>query len=77
MLIRAIKKAETDDALIVRVYNASDEEVTGEIRVFQEMKSVGLTNLNEELLEPIPLHSEHTIALQARPWEVKTVKIEF
>jgi mannosylglycerate hydrolase len=76
-IISAIKKAETEDALIVRVYNASDQETTGEIRVFQQIKRAALTNLNEELLETITPNSEYTVTIQARPWEVKTVQLNF
>jgi mannosylglycerate hydrolase len=74
-IVSAIKKAETEDALIVRVYNASDQETTGEIRVFQQIKSAALTNLNEEPLETITPNSEDTVTIHARPWEIKTICI--
>jgi alpha-mannosidase len=77
LIISAIKRAESEDALIVRVYNASDEETTGELRVFQKIVSAILTNLHEKQLEEITPNSEHTVTIQARPWEVKTVKITF
>ena len=76
-IISAIKKAEAADALIVRVYNASDAATTGEIRVFQPIKGAALTNLNEELLEAITPSSEYTVAIQARPWEIKTIRFDF
>jgi len=76
-IISAIKKAEIEDALIVRVYNASDKTTTGEVRVSQKIKGAVLTNLNEEPLETITPNSEHVVTIQARPWQVKTVKMEF
>ena len=76
-IISAIKKAEAEEALIVRIYNASDDEVAGEIRVWKKIKGAVLTNLNEESLETITPNSEHTITIQARSWEVKTIKLTF
>lgn len=77
LIISAIKKAETRDALILRCYNASDEATTGEIRVFRKIRQAALTNLHEEIVEMLTPHSDYTIALQVRPWEVKTLNLEF
>jgi mannosylglycerate hydrolase len=76
-IFSAIKKAETEEALIVRIYNASDKEKTGEIQVWQQIKSAALTNLHEEPLEAIVPNSAHTVSIQARPWEVKTIQLTF
>ena len=74
-IITAIKKAEADDALIVRLYNASDKEATGELCVAQKINRAVLTNLNEELVEELNPTSEYTVSFRARPWEVKTIKL--
>ena len=77
LIITAIKKAEVDDALIVRCYNASDDDVTGKLELFQAIQRAELTNLNEERVEEIPVISENAVSLEARPWEIKTVKLTF
>ena len=77
LIISAVKKAETRDALIIRCYNASDEATTGEIRVFPKIKQAALTNLNEEVLEAVTPNSEHSVTFQVRAWEVKTLNLEF
>ncbi|MCP4406139.1 MAG: hypothetical protein GY801_53715 [bacterium] len=77
LIMTAIKKAESGEALIVRYYNASDSEVTGKLELFQAIQRAESTNLNEEPLEEIPLVSENGVSVEARPWEVKTIKFTF
>jgi mannosylglycerate hydrolase len=76
-VLSAIKKAEADEALIVRFYNASDTAQTAELRVSAPIKAAELSNLNEDPLEPISLASDQSVPIQAHPWEVKTVKLRF
>ena len=77
LIITAIKKAEHEDALIVRCYNASDETVTGEITFFQPIKGAKLTNLNEEPVAEISEISGHSVSVEVRPWEIKTIQLTF
>ena len=49
VLTSVIKPAEEDkNAIIIRVYNASDEDTGGQICSIKEIKSASQTNLNEE-----------------------------
>ena len=77
LIVTAIKKAESDEALIVRCYNASDDEVSGELQVFQPIRKAELSNLNEEAQEELTLPSEKSVAVEARPWEINTIKLMF
>jgi alpha-mannosidase len=77
LMITAIKKADAEEALIVRCYNVSDEEVTGELQTFQAIKRAELTNLNEETQKELPMRSENRVPITARPWEIKTIRLTF
>ncbi len=77
LIITAIKKAEHEEALIVRCYNASDDTVTGAIKLFQPIKGAKLTNLNEEPLTEISEISGHSVSVDVRPWEIKTIQLTF
>ncbi|MCP4403673.1 MAG: hypothetical protein GY801_41005, partial [bacterium] len=46
LIMTAVKKAESGEALIVRYYNASDSEVTGKLELFQAIQRAESTNLN-------------------------------
>lgn len=74
-IITAIKKSEREDALIVRCYNASNDEATGTLQVFQKISAAKLVNLNEEYIEELPVDSANTVTVHARPWEIKTLQL--
>ena len=48
LVLSAVKKADCDDALIVRLYNPLTVAVTGGIELFKNVKKAELVNLNEE-----------------------------
>ncbi|MHA1264421.1 MAG: alpha-mannosidase [Candidatus Helarchaeota archaeon] len=53
LLLSACKKAENEDALIVRVYNLSAQSCTGKIQLFTEIDKVKIVNLEErEIIDP-------------------------
>ena len=54
LVVTAIKKAETDDRMIVRFFNISDDTVEGKITV-QGAKSAEITNLNEDRHEKLQI----------------------
>jgi mannosylglycerate hydrolase len=75
LVVSAVKKAEKDDALIIRLYNISDKQVTGNLTAFTSLKGVWKVNLLEETLEEIA-YSEDSFSFNARGYEILTLKLK-
>jgi mannosylglycerate hydrolase len=76
LVVSAVKKAEKEDALIIRLYNVSDEQITGKLSAFQHLKGVAKANLLEETLEEIE-YSENSFSFNAKGHEIITLKLQF
>ncbi len=58
LVVSAIKKAENDDGIIIRLFNGKDHEVLGdEIRFNHDISEAYYTNLLEEKKETIEIHN--------------------
>ena len=79
VLISAVKRAETESALIVRLYNASSKPVDNtRLQLGKAVESACLTNFAEKALEELTVDEEDTITLPTIPgYSVRTVKITF
>ncbi|GFP23831.1 hypothetical protein HKBW3S09_01296 [Candidatus Hakubella thermalkaliphila] len=77
MVISAIKKAEEDNSLIVRLYNIVDRTVEGYIEMYKELKRVMETNLNEEPKKELPMELNSKVPLTVKGFEIKTIKLSF
>jgi alpha-mannosidase len=75
LVVSAVKKAEKDDALIIRLYNISDKQVMGNLAAFTSLKGVWKVNLLEETLEEIA-YSEDSFSFNARGYEILTLKLK-
>ncbi len=53
LVLSALKKAEREDAIIVRVYNPSTETVEATLEMLKDIKNAERVNLNEEVLDHI------------------------
>jgi mannosylglycerate hydrolase len=73
LIITAIKKAEKDDALIIRLYNISDKSVTGKLALWSSVKKAMITNLLEEPLEEIPV--SENLVFPVRGHQIVTLKL--
>jgi len=87
MTLSALKKAETDDALILRVFNAAGEPCRAEIRFFAPLDGVTPVDLRERPLEEDAPDIELTsggadesggsrISFDAGPYEIVTLKLD-
>jgi len=63
-----------ENALVVRVFNASAQNSSGEIKTDEEIKKVESVNLNEEYLKDIPFEANR-FEFELTPWQIKTFKI--
>jgi len=74
VIIEAVKKAEDDDSLILRLYEASHQSTRTKLHFGFAVTSVMATDLMEE--NPIPLALDGAaVALSFRPFEIKTIKV--
>ena len=69
-----IKWAEDDDALIVRVFNASEKESEGFISLASDIKKAELVTLNEEYVSDAKVE-DNKVKFTLTPWRIATFKI--
>jgi alpha-mannosidase len=77
MVISAMKDAEDGDGLIVRLWNADDEDREAEIRLFRQPSRVTLCNLAERNLEELSVDEEGIVCTPVRGREILTLRVEF
>ncbi|MGQ9515087.1 MAG: alpha-mannosidase [Thermoproteota archaeon] len=67
LVISAVKIAEQEDGIVVRVYNPTDSTIEGRLKTFHKIASAHLTNLNEEKIGDAELDEEGAIKLHLKP----------
>jgi alpha-mannosidase len=75
LVVSAIKRAEDDEALIVRLYNIADQEARGALGLHIGIAEAVETNLNEEEKEALEIVGGEEVPLRVRGCEVKTIKL--
>lgn len=75
--ITAIKKHETRDTLVVRVFNQSDTAVTETLRLGKKAEAAWRTNLLEEREEKLSMHGDQILEVVLGPHKIATIEIEF
>ncbi|MDR3689747.1 MAG: glycoside hydrolase family 38 C-terminal domain-containing protein [Fimbriimonas sp.] len=75
IVVAAIKKAEDDDDLIIRMYEAGKSSGYATIRFGMPVVAVSEVDLLEESATPIAVDCQE-IELYFRPFEIKTLKIQ-
>lgn len=74
IIVEAVKQAEDDDGIIIRLYEAANRMVTTEVTFGVPVTSVEEVTLMEQAIETIPAHN-NTVTLTWKPFEIKTLKI--
>ena len=76
LLLSVIKAPEDQakDALVVRLWNASDTVQTGALRTRFSIAKVCRTALDETNAQPLAC-TAHEINLKVKPWEIITLKL--
>ncbi len=79
LVVSTLKRSELGDGLILRFYNVTDKTVDGVIQTYKNVKSVKLTNLNEEELldQEASINDDGLIHLRVNGYEIKTLKLLF
>ena len=75
IILSALKKAEKDDGIILRVYNSCNEESDFEMEYFKDISSVRNVNLNEEEIGVIAFNERRINAITLRPKEIYSIHI--
>ena len=79
MILSTLKRAEDEDAVILRFYETKGRETDTEITLFREPKEVKVVNMLEEEDEEVAKELKQEgkrIALTINPFEIVTLKIE-
>ena len=75
--VSAVKLAEDrSDALVVRINNPTDEVIEETLTFLQPVKKTLLCNMNEEVIEEIPMVG-NSVPLSLAPYKIITVMAEF
>ncbi|MBC7327443.1 hypothetical protein H5T87_04935 [bacterium] len=75
LVLSALKKAEKEDALVLRFYNIASYEVDGKITFTEVPKKVVLANLLEEDQEE--LNAEKELEVKVKPFQIITLKLYY
>jgi alpha-mannosidase len=75
LILTAMKKAEDDDGVVVRFYEAEGCQVHANLRLFQPIKQAWKTNLIEDEEQPLPPSGDGSIRFPVKPWEIVTLKL--
>lgn len=73
LILSAIKKAENRESIIVRMYNSTDKDIIGTVKVGFEYKEAFLLNLNEERIQSIDSHG--TISIDAGKGKIISLEL--
>ena len=76
LVMSALKKAESEDALILRLFNATANTVQAKVRLNYAFKEARLVNLAEDDIESAPLSVDNadTIKLEMRGYQICSIK---
>jgi alpha-mannosidase len=77
LVLSAVKRAETGDALIVRFYNPTADPVEATLRFFKPLRGAWLANMAEEPQAKLPIRGDGSVALLVRAKQVCTVRLTF
>jgi len=76
VVVTAVKKAEDDDALILRFYEWAGRETDVRLHLPPGAQTASETDLMERATETLSLDN-HTCTVHTKPYAIKTVKIQF
>ncbi len=76
LVVTALKKAERDDALVVRLLNIGETETEGTVTFAKAPASVQLANLNEEPQSELAVEGQ-AVKVKARPKQLVTLLVKF
>jgi alpha-mannosidase len=76
LVITAVKKCDSRDTVLVRLYNASHQRVRGKLHWGLPVSHAWKVNLLEERLEEVTVFSNSRVDLDCPAWRITTVELE-
>lgn len=76
LVLTMFKKAEDENRLALRFYEAEGNQATARIRFIQPIRKAWLTNLTEEDEHELPVAADGTLEMPVSPWKIITLKLE-
>ena len=74
VMVEAVKQAEDDQAVVIRLYEFTHASALARITFGFPVQKVELVNLMEEKIEELPL-DQQGVTLEFHPFEIKTLKV--
>ncbi|MFC1895705.1 alpha-mannosidase [Thermodesulfobacteriota bacterium] len=75
LMVSAIKKAYSDDNVILRLFNPTRRSMKGNLEIFSGIKEAWLADLNEERKRQIPVLTDGSISFEAEAKKIVTISI--
>ncbi len=77
LVLSAIKKAEGENALILRLYNITDREIIGKVKFYKPIKEAVPVSLNENPMDsqPFKASSQGFLNLRVGPSKIVSLKV--
>ncbi len=75
LVISCVKRSETGDSVIIRVWNPLDIPVEGSIQCFKKIKAAQLLNLEEKVIEEIEVGDEGIARFSASEKKIVTLAV--
>jgi mannosylglycerate hydrolase len=76
LVLSAVKKCETRDTLVVRIYNPTSRTSAGVLRIGRPVRGAWRVNMNEERIAPVRTASENRVRVQLDGKKIQTFEIE-
>ena len=75
VVIEAVKKAEDDNAIILRMYQAENQNERVQLKIGLAFEKIYETDLMENVSRELAAKDDGTVEIEFQPFEIKTVKI--
>ena len=77
LVLSAIKQAEDEEGVIIRLYNTTAKDLTARVKSLWPIRQAHRTNLEETPQEELSVAPDGSVRFQVRPWEIVTLKLLF
>jgi alpha-mannosidase len=77
LVMSTLKRSEDKSGVIVRFCNLSTKEVSGNMTIYRSLQRCDIVNLNEELLESVPLVTPRSLNVKVPAKKIVTLKLTF
>ncbi len=74
--ITALKKAENEDLLILRLLNVTNKKGRGRIDFYNDVEKAYRLNLNEEIQKELDIEKNNSVLFEALPKEIVTIGLQ-